>query len=130
MMTKSTPIQDMLLNQLSIPMKLLSDYKSLGLNEQEVMVILQIHRFLQERNDFPTPSELSCHLTINEKECAHILRKLIQKKLLIIEQLENEKNQLSEAYCLDPLWKKLFLDTPKQEQENHEGTIFILFEQE
>src|SRR5699024_2228146 len=95
-MTKSTPIQDMLLNQLSIPMKLLTKYKSLGLNEQEVMVILQIHRFLQQRNDFPTPSELAFHLTINEKECAHILRKLIQKELLIIEQLENEENQLSE----------------------------------
>src|SRR5690625_5112627 len=109
MMTKSISIQQILLNQIQIPSKLLTSYKALGMNEQEVMVVIQLHRFLLEHNDFPTPYELSSFLTIDEKECANILRKLIQKKLLTIQQLENE-NQLSEAYCLNPLWEKLFTD--------------------
>ncbi|GAB3066213.1 DnaD domain-containing protein [Virgibacillus ainsalahensis] len=132
-MTNSFSLQQILLNQLPVPQKLLTGYISLGLNEIEVMVILQLHRFLQEENDFPTPYEIAEHLTINEKDCANILRKLIQKNFLLINQKENEKNQISEAYSLNPLWKKLYTteQQPKEEQEEQlDGTIFILFEQE
>lgn len=129
---KSIPIQQILLNQIQIPTKLLSTYKSFGLNEQEVMVILQIHRFAQEKNDFPTPTQIAAHLTIDEENCANILRKLIQKGLLAIDELKNNQDQLSEAYSLNPLWEKLFSDnTPKDDNEQQLiGNIFILFEQE
>lgn len=130
---KSISLQQIMLNQIQIPTKLLTAYKALNMNELEVMVILQIHRFLTEGNDFPTPREISSHLTIDEKECANVLRKLIQKQLLTIEQLENDQRQLSEAYCLNPLWEKLFSPEEKEEhqpEESTEGTIFVLFEQE
>lgn len=129
---KSIPIQQILLNQIQIPTKLLSTYKSFGLNEQEVMVILQIHRFAQEKNDFPTPTQIAAHLTIDEENCANILRKLIQKGLLAIDELKNNQDQLSEAYSLNPLWEKIFSDnTPKDDNEQQLiGNIFILFEQE
>lgn len=130
-MTKSISIQQVLLNQIVIPKQLLFFYKDLGLNELELVVILQLHRYLQDENEFPTPKELSSHLTIDEKECSNILRKLIQKGLLEIKQLENEKKQLSEAYCLDPLWDKLHnIFNSSEEEEENIGTIFILFEQE
>ncbi|PAV29468.1 DNA replication protein DnaD [Virgibacillus profundi] len=128
-MTKSIPIQQILLDQIQIPTKLLSSYTTLGLNEKELTVILQLHRFLQEKNDFPTPFEIASHLTIDEKECANILRKLIQKNVLEIEQKENDQKQRSEAYCLNPLWEKIYA-TAKPEVEQTDGTIFILFEQE
>lgn len=128
---KSISIQDILLDQLQIPAKLLSTYKVIGLNETEVMVILQIHRFLREGNDFPTPMEISSFLTIDEKACSDTLRKLLQKGFLSIEELENKQEQLSEAYSLDPLWTKLFTDEELTESnEEHIGTIFVLFEQE
>lgn len=128
---KKISIQNVLLNQLQIPTKLLSTYKSIGLNETEVMVILQIHRFLSEGTDFPTPMEISSYLTIDEKTCSDILRKLLQKGFLSIEELENEQDQFSEAYSLDPLWLKIFKDEePTQIEEDHIGTIFVLFEQE
>ncbi len=130
---KSIPIQQVLLNQIQIPTKLLSTYQSFGLNEQDVMVILQIHRFAQEKNDFPTPAQIATHLTVNEEECANILRKLIQKGLLAIDELENNQNQLSEAYSLNPLWEKMFLENSEEIKENDEqmiGNTFILFEQE
>src|SRR5699024_11722715 len=87
-------IQDILLQQLSIPTKLLSHYKSFGLNENEVMVILQIHRFSLNNNTFPTPTDIAAHVTMNEIECANILKKLFQKDLLSIEQSENEQQKL------------------------------------
>lgn len=123
------PIQEILLNQLHIPAKLLTSYTSFGLDEKDVMVILQLFRYLKEGNDFPTPYEMASNLTIDEKESANILRKLIQKNFLAIKQQKNEQNQLSEAYCLDPLWESLYLDTEEPEVQA-EGTIFILFEQE
>lgn len=125
-------IQDILLKQLPIPTVLLKSYKSLDLNEQDVMLILHIHQFSLEQNEFPTPTELATYVTMNEGECAHILKKLIQKGLLAIEQTENEHQQLSEIYSLNPLWEKLFNNKPDDvdETEQLEGTIFILFEQE
>lgn len=128
---KPSSIQNVLLNQLNIPTKLLSTYKALNLNETEVMVLLQIHRFLGEGIDFPTPMEIASFLTIDEKQCAHILRKLLQKGFLSIEELENEHAQLSEAYSLDLLWTKLYTEEElTQNPEEHVGTIFVLFEQE
>ncbi|MFD1360534.1 DnaD domain protein [Lentibacillus salinarum] len=121
--------QDIVLNQVPIPVQLLDKYAAMGLTEEEVMVILQLLRYLQEKNDFPTPNELASHLTISEKECANILRKLIQKNFLSIEQLENEQNRITEAYSLNPLWEKLFAEK-QEEQTQGDGTIFILFEQE
>lgn len=128
-MTKKTSFQHIFLNQLTIPIKLLTEYQSIGLNEQDVMVILQIHRFLQLNNEFPTPSEIASSLTISEPECVDNLRKLIQKNVLEIKELRNDRNQLSEAYSLDPLWQKLFTYEEKS-TEQVEGTLFILFEQE
>lgn len=123
--------QQILLQQISIPLKLISSFKDYGLNETELVVILQLHRFLYEGNDFPTPEEFSTSLSIGEQECSHILRKLLQKGLLSINQFENEHHQYTEAYSLNPLWEKLF-ETKKNDQTNemNEGTIFLLFEQE
>ncbi|GAB4073603.1 DNA replication protein DnaD [Barrientosiimonas marina] len=128
-MAKFISYQDILLNQVPVPVQLLDKYAALGLTEREVMVILQLLRFLHEKNDFPTPGDLANHLTITEKECANILRKLIQQQFLSIEQFRNEQNEITEAYSLNPLWEVLFAE--KQEaKENNDGTIFILFEQE
>lgn len=129
-MKKSISFQDIITNQLQIPIKLLDEYTSLGLNEKEIMVILQILRFMHDNNEFPTPNDLTSHLTFDEKECANILRKLIQKNFLSIEQLKNEQDQLSEVYSLNPLWEKLFTKEEEKVNTQEDGTIFILFEQE
>ncbi|WP_373896147.1 DnaD domain protein [Virgibacillus sp. CBA3643] len=128
-MTNFIPFQEILSDQFSVPLKLLTTYTALDLNEKEVMLILQLHRFLQENETFPTPYEISSYLTIDEKECANILRKFIQKNILSITQHRNEQNQLSEAYSLEPLWEKLY-SNKKEKEEKIDGTIFILFEQE
>ena len=128
-MTKKPSFQQFLLNQVSIPTKLLTSYKKQGLNEYDLVIILQIHRFLQANKELPTPAEIANYLTISETQCAEHLKRLIQKGVLEIKDYRNEENQLSEVYSLDPLWEKLFQkrDQNKAEQE---GTIFILFEQE
>src|SRR5690625_2982646 len=129
-MTKQESIQQILLEQISIPTKLFMTYSALGLTEVEVMVLLHIHRFLQAGIEFPTPKEIAEYLTIQEQECMTLLRKLMQKDVLAIKELKNNENQLSEAYSLEPLWEKLFKQEDNVQQPNEEGTIFIVFEQE
>ncbi len=130
-MSQSFSFQQLFQSQMPIPTQLLTNYKQLGLFEIDVMIILHMHHFLQNGKDFPTPQEICERMTISENQLLHHLRTLIQKNIIEMKELRNEQNQLSEAYSLDPLWEKLFL--VKEEPaavENHEGTIFILFEQE
>jgi DNA replication protein len=129
-MKKQVPFQDVLNNQVSIPNELFLSYKSLGMNEIEFMVVLLIHRSINQGNYFPTISELTEILTIDDNECSMVLRKLIQKNLLKIERTENSQHQLSEVYSLEPLWEKLFEPEMPVKQETEDGSLFILFEQE
>lgn len=122
--------QAFLKQQILIPTPLLLNYKKLRLNELDVLILLHIHHFIQMGNEFPTPQEICEHMTISENELLNHLRSLIQRNMLEIKQFRNEQNKLSEAYSLDPLWEKIFSKKEESLTENHEGTIFILFEQE
>ncbi|MDY0408296.1 DnaD domain-containing protein [Paracerasibacillus soli] len=129
-MTKGYNIQQILLDQLSISTSLLSSYTSLGLDEKEVMVLIQIHRFAYEGNFFPTPFDIASCMSVSEDECSKILRKLVRKQFLTIEKGENAENQVSEVYSLETLWKNLYDEKLEKVEEEHFGTIFVLFEQE
>lgn len=128
-MFETNPLEEILHDQLHIPGRLLTNYTKLGLNETELVLVLQLIYFFKEKNNFPTPAELAEPLTISEKHCSDILMKLIQKDLLTIEPRENEQGQISEAYSVQPLLEKLYSEE-KEQEENTTGTIFILFEQE
>ncbi len=130
-MSQSFSYQQILQQQTSIPTPLLLNYKQLGLQEIEVMILIHIYYFIQQGNDFPTPQEICHSMTLEENQLLEHLRSLIQRNLIEIKELQNEHNQLSEAYSLEPLWEKIF--SPKEapvEETNNEITIFILFEQE
>ncbi|WP_407268668.1 DnaD domain protein [Radiobacillus sp. PE A8.2] len=131
-MSNQYSLQFMMRDQIVVPSLLLKNYVKLQLNESEVMVILQLHCFYQEGNTFPTPEEIANQLTLSGQECSAILRKLIQKNMLSIEQINNESNILDEFYSLEPLWKRLYEPAkpapPEKSEEQH--NIFILFEQE
>ena len=128
---KKNTFEYILLNQINIPISLIENYKSIGLNEDELAVILQVYRFLHKGNSFPTPRELAEHLTFEEKKCINILRNLMQKNILTIEEGDNDYNKISESYSLNLLWEKLFTKINKTKETTEEDTsIFILFEQE
>lgn len=129
-MQKKT-FEEILLNQINIPINLIKKYKSIGLNEEELAVILQVYRFIYEGNTFPTPNEIAEHLTIEVEKCIDTLKNLMQKNVLTIEESNKDYNKLSESYSLNPLWEKLYTEINKEEKPVEEDTsIFILFEQE
>ncbi|KHE71749.1 DnaD domain-containing protein [Halobacillus sp. BBL2006] len=131
-MPKYQSFQSILDNQVMIPKQLLTDYTKFGLKETELVVIMQLHRYLTEGNSFPTPEELAGSLSVSSQECSKILRSLIQKQLLTIEQQHNEQQVLNECYSLEPLWEKMFTYTTVKSPEPQEfnENIFPLFEQE
>ncbi len=129
---KKNMFEEILLNQINIPINLLKNYKEIGLNEEELAVILQVYRYLSEGNSFPTPNEIAESLTFNVEKCIEILKNLMQKNFLTIEESNKDYNKLSESYSLNPLWEKLYMEIKKADKEEVEddSSIFILFEQE
>lgn len=119
---------------MSFPKRLLTMYVHLGLNERDVMVLLQIHRYQQEGNDFPTPNELAEYLSFTEQDCSQILRKLIQKSYLTIEQSTGTDQVINEVYSLQALWEKLAeepqIEYNTTQQDEEQPNLFVLFEQE
>ncbi|KKI88755.1 DNA replication protein DnaD [Bacillus sp. SA1-12] len=120
----------------SIPVILFDNYAKLGLNEEEFMMILQVKKFKQIGNHFPTPTELSGHMSIPTSACTSILRSLIQRGFLTIEECE-ENTILFENYSLKPLWDKLYTymeqEKSKQEQEHslqEDQSLYTIFENE
>ncbi|CDQ19531.1 DNA replication protein DnaD [Halobacillus karajensis] len=131
-MAKYQSFQDIVDNQMVVPTQLLKNYHQLKLSETELVVLLQIHRFRTEGNGFPTPEELATHLSVSSQECSRVLRTLIQKRMLTIEQNQNEHRVLNEFYSLEPLWEKLFTvsSKPQINDKSYDENIFPLFEQE
>ncbi|MFC7060421.1 DnaD domain-containing protein [Halobacillus seohaensis] len=118
-------------SQISIPKALITQYRGLGIAEKELVAVLQIHQFHTDGNLFPTPDEISERTSFTTEECSKILRSLLQKGLLIIEQKHQNQQVGNECYSLEPLWEKLF-NIPMQEKQIPEQTenLFPLFEQE
>ena len=79
---------------LFIPTFLLKHYKLLTLSEVEMMLILHLKTFFEEGNDFPTPEELGERMTVSASECMNIIRSLIQKGCLEIQQYQNENGTI------------------------------------
>ncbi|KAB7672958.1 DnaD domain-containing protein [Bacillus sp. B1-b2] len=121
----------------SIPTILLTNYKHLKLNEKELVLLLQVHYFLEKGNDFPTPEELASQMTIDMMECHNLLRQLMKHGFIEIIDGNHDSGIRFERYSLEPLWNKLidllFLLDKKEEEavfEKEEKSLYSCFEQE
>jgi len=127
---------------ISIPNLLLSNYSSLNINEEQLVMILQLYSFQQQGQSFPTPSQLSMKMSINDQKCMEVIRELLKKGLLEIIEQTDDQNMRSESYSLSPLWLKLinsFEDVQQEVEEKqmipsiieqNEESIFSVFEKE
>ncbi|GIO22650.1 DnaD domain-containing protein [Oceanobacillus sp. J11TS1] len=131
-MNKKLNFQDVIQDQMSVSKKLLTNYYELGLHETELILLLQLSRFADEGNHFPTPFELAQSGSFSEEQAASMLRKLVQKGFLSIEKNNIEQTPISESYSLEPLFEKLYDSNAATitRDEDNIGNIFILFEQE
>lgn len=122
---------------LHIPQLLFSKYKKIGLNETELVLLLQVHSFLEKGKDFPTPEELANRMTIPDSICASILGRLLQNKFICIEESYAENNIPLEKYSLKPLWEKLIEELVYERKQDEleknllqETNLYTTFEME
>ncbi|MFC0271639.1 DnaD domain protein [Metabacillus herbersteinensis] len=117
----------------SIPGILLNYYSRLGITEEELMVLIQVKKFKENGNHFPTPTELSEYMSITTSTCTSVLRSLLQRGFLHIEELE-QNAILYEMYSLKPLWEKLYSflmqDEKKTKNLEEEQSLYTVFENE
>ncbi|SIS37211.1 DnaD domain-containing protein [Salimicrobium flavidum] len=131
-MSNHLPYEQMLQNQLVLPQVLLTSYKNMNMNETELVIILQLLRFQQEKVTFPTPSEITDFVTVSEEECSNYLRTLIQKGLVEILHEKGPEGIIQEKYSLEPLFVRLFetKEEKKESQDISKESLFSLFEKE
>ncbi|RFB16936.1 DnaD domain protein [Bacillus sp. HNG] len=122
---------------ISIPKMLMSSYRHLQLNEEEMMVLFHILTFMDSGNFFPTPIEISNRMTITEEKCMEILRQLIQRGYLEINEGNDENRVIYEKYSIRPLWEKMLqyvvqqnVNEEKELDKQHEMDLYSIFEQE
>ena len=121
----------------SIPSFLFVHYAEMGLDEKELILLLQLQHFQQEGNSFPTPDEISERMSFSPIECVNVLRKLMQKGFLEIKEEASDDSILREKYSLQPLQEKMIelflLKQKRQEVKNeqiNEKSLYTIFEQE
>lgn len=122
---------------ITIPGALLTGYRRMNLNEQELVLLLHFVSFQQKGNDFPTPTELSERMTIPASECSEILHTLIQRGFIEIIDGYNAEGIRFEKYSLQPLWNKLvdqfLIDRMGRQEAKHqedETNLYTCFENE
>ncbi len=137
MMPKKILLKWLQEKDITIPGALLTQYKAMNLKEEEVVLILHLISISDKGNDFPTPFELAEVMTYSAEDCAGMLRRLIQKGLITINEGYSEEGIRFEKYCLDSFWEKLadaFLiaDKRKEAKENQQDEIdlYSVFESE
>ncbi|MGC4376322.1 DnaD domain-containing protein [Fictibacillus sp. Mic-4] len=126
----------MLEGTISIPKVLLRYYRTLGLKDEECMLLLHVYTFIESGTPFPTPEELSNRMSLSSEACIRYLRGFIQKGFLEIHEVE-DKGIRSESYSLLPLWNKLshvlMSEEAKHEMKNRqvlEESVYTSFERE
>lgn len=94
-------MQEMFMDSVNIPNKLLREHEQMGLNERELVVLLRLLHLYYTYNGFNI-GDVAAEFSLNEDEAAALVSPLIAKDILL--PLEDGR----EAYSLDGLFVQLY----------------------
>ncbi|AQY50816.1 DNA replication protein [Listeria weihenstephanensis FSL R9-0317] len=121
----------------TLPHVLVENYAKIGMDEQEFIIVLQLHSFLEKGVYFPSMEEIADRTTLSTEQTFRIIQSLVNKKIITIKQLNEGEQVFTESYSLDPLWEKLmlFFENLHQEKqfalrETEQVSLYSQFEQE
>lgn len=98
---------------------LLRYYPSLKISEIEVMLLLQLESFKQERNFFPSDNMLSERMNLSSVEISQLIQNLIEKSLVELGQNRDNDGRITNFYDLTPLYQKLDKIIDERERNIH-----------
>ncbi|UOE92302.1 DnaD domain-containing protein [Alkalihalobacillus sp. LMS39] len=135
-MKKQLLLRWMTMGHVSVSKVLLQHYAKLGLNEEELVLLIHVHSYIEEGFSFPTPEDLSKRMTLSSLQCSQLLRQLLMRGFITIEE-NNDNGVFSEYYSLEPLWEQLFYLLSEEqgqqedaEKEETELNVYSIYEQE
>ena len=113
---------------------LLHHYATIGLDETELIFIIQMQSYLDQSVFFPNMEEIANRMGRREADIFSILHSLIQKNIISISTEKDDQGKVVDRYSLLPLYKKLqeLLSRKKGQFEEKQQSINLLeiFQQE
>ncbi|MBC1375486.1 DnaD domain-containing protein [Listeria sp. FSL L7-0091] len=123
--------------QVTLPQVLVKNYAVLGLNESELVLLLQIQSFAAEAEFFPSMEMLTDRTTLRLEDTIKTMDSLLKKGVIAIEQSKDNSLMISEQYNLEPLWCKLAAlyenmeaDIRQDQEVEQQTNLYSLFEAE
>lgn len=123
--------------QVTLPQVLVKNYAAIGLNEIELVLLLQIQSFAAEAEFFPSMEMLTDRTTLRLEDTIKTMDSLLKKGVVAIEQSKDNSLMISEQYNLEPLWGKLVAFYENIEADNRQDlevkqqtNLYSLFEAE
>lgn len=113
---------------------LLHHYATIGLDETELIFIIQMQSYLDQSVFFPNMAEIANRMGRREADIFSILHSLIQKNIISISTEKDDQGKVVDRYSLLPLYKKLqeLLSRKRGQFEEKQQSINLLeiFQQE
>jgi DNA replication protein len=96
-------------SSISIPVPLFTLYRQLGLNETEMMVLLQLITFQQhERNELPSMDQIQARMSLSSDELMSVVHQLIKMNWIKLDSvMDPQSGQELDCYNLQPFWERL-----------------------
>ena len=125
-------IELMKLGNISIPKYIFQNYKKIGMDDSEFIVMMYLIN-LGEKIPF-NPKILAEELSINQSKILEIINSLSEKQLLSIDIEKNQIGITEEYISLNPFYNKLsmiMVDMINKKEENKvDNNLFQIFENE
>lgn len=86
---------------------LLASYNQLKIGDQQLILLLQLERFAQQNNFFPSNELLASQTNFSTTDVGRILQSLIDHNFISIVQNNDSNGLISDEYSLNPLYEKL-----------------------
>ncbi|KRN03738.1 DnaD domain-containing protein [Holzapfeliella floricola] len=91
----------------SISQALLNYYTKINISDLELIVLLQLEKYRQNGDFFPSNNEISQHTNLSAHDIGQVLQSLINKELIEIIQTTDKINKIETQYRMDNLYEKL-----------------------
>ncbi|WP_423189188.1 DnaD domain-containing protein [Alkalibacterium sp. f15] len=122
---------------MAIPNYLLKHYKKIGLDNDDLVTLLQLLSLVENGQRFPDSQLLAERLDVSREEAFKAIHQLMKKKVLTIETRKDEEDKTIDEFSFDLLYEKLSAllhQSIKKEEEQKEvlasKNLYQLFEEE
>lgn len=93
--------------QTSVPNVLLMHYKSLGLADKDLVVLIQLLSLVDNGQTFPDSQLLADRLDVSREEAFKAIHQLMNKKIIAIETSTDNEGKTIDEFSFDLLYEKL-----------------------